>query len=166
MGSLPLAPPGKPNNINSSVQSLSCVQLFVIPWTAGHQTSLSITNPELAQSPVHQVSDAIQPSHPLLSPSPPALTFPSIRISSNESVLPNRWPKYWSLSFSINPSNDYSGLISFRIDWFDLLAVQGTQECEGHYKSTYWRYLSTGDIYSNNTGHQPQCWIRTFLYQI
>ena len=82
--------------------------------------------PELAQTHVHQVSDAIQPSHPLSSPSPPASIFPSIRVFSSESVLRIRWPKYWSFSFSISPSNEYSGLISFRIDWFDLLAVQVT----------------------------------------
>ena len=79
---------------------------------------------ELAQTHVHRVGDAIQPSHPLLSPSPPA--FISIRVFSKESVLLIRWPKYWSFSFSINPSNEYSELISFRIDWLDLLAVQGT----------------------------------------
>ena len=82
--------------------------------------------PELTQTHVHQVGDAIQPSSPLssvllLPPIPP-----SIRVSSNESVLRIRWPKYWSFSFSISPSNEYSGLISFRIDWLDLLAVQGT----------------------------------------
>ena len=82
--------------------------------------------PELAKTHVHWVSDAIQPSHPLSSPSPPAFKFSSIRVFSNESVLCNRWPKYSSFSFSISPSNEYSGLISFRIDWFDLLAVQGT----------------------------------------
>ena len=82
--------------------------------------------PELAQTNVHQVSDAIQPSHPLSSPSPPASIFPSIRVFSSESALRIRWPKYWSFSFSISPSNEYSGLISFRIDWFDLLAVQRT----------------------------------------
>ena len=81
---------------------------------------------ELAQTNVHQVSDAIQPPHSLLSPSPPPSIFPSIRVFSNESVLCIRWPKYWSFSFNISPSNEYSGLISFRIDWFDLLAVQGT----------------------------------------
>ena len=84
--------------------------------------------PELTQTHVHRVSDAIQPSHlcrPLLLP-PSA--FPSIRIFSNESVLRIRWPKYWSFSFSISPCNEYSGLISFRIDWFDLLVVQGTLE--------------------------------------
>ena len=78
---------------------------------------------ELAQTHVHQVSIAIQPSHPLLSPSLPSI-FPSIRVFSNESVLHIRWPKYWSLSFSISPSNEYPGLISFRMNWLDLLAVQ------------------------------------------
>ena len=82
--------------------------------------------PEFTQTHVHWVNDAIQPSHPLLSPSPPALNFPSIRVFSNASVLHIRWPKYWSFSFSISPSNEYSGLIYFRMDWFDLLAVQGT----------------------------------------
>ena len=80
--------------------------------------------PELAQTHIHRVSDAIQPSHPLSSPSPPASAFPSIRVFSNESVLCIRWSKYWSFSFSISPSHEYSGLISFRIDWFDLLAFQ------------------------------------------
>ena len=82
---------------------------------------------ELAQIHVHQVSDATQPSHPLLSPSPPYPSiFPSIKVFSNESVLRVRWPKYWSFSFNICPSNGYSGLISFRMDWLDLLAAQGT----------------------------------------
>ena len=80
---------------------------------------------ELAQTHVHWVSDAIQPSHPLTSPSPPSSIFPSISIFSSES-LRIRWPKYWSFSFSIRPSNEYSGLISFRFDWFDLLVVWGT----------------------------------------
>ena len=78
---------------------------------------------EFAQIHVRWVSDVIQPSHPLSSPS---LPFPSIRVFSSESVLPIRWPKYWSFSFSISPSNDYSGLISFRMDWLDLLVVQGS----------------------------------------
>ena len=81
---------------------------------------------ELAQIHVYQVGDAIQPSHPLLSPSLLPSIFPSIRVFSNESVLCIRWPKYWSFSFSISPSNEYSGLISFRIDQFDLLSE--TQE--------------------------------------
>ena len=82
---------------------------------------------ELAQTHIHRVGDAIQPSHPLSSPFllPPSI-FPSIRVFSNESVLSIRWPKYWSFSFNISPSNEYSGLISFRMDWLNFLAVQGT----------------------------------------
>ena len=82
--------------------------------------------PEFTQTHVHWVSDAIQPSHPLSSPSPPASIFSSIRVFSNESALHIRWPKYWSFSFSISPSSEYSGLISFRMDWLDLLTVQET----------------------------------------
>ena len=83
--------------------------------------------PELAQIHVHQASDAIQPSHSLLSPFTPALNLSQHQgLISNESVLRIWWPKYWSFSFSISPSSEYSGLISFRIDWLDLLAVQGT----------------------------------------
>ena len=82
--------------------------------------------PELAQTLVHWVGDTIQPCPSLSSPSPPTSVFPSIRVFSNESALYIRWPKDWSFSLSISPSNEYSGLISFRIDWFDLLAVQGT----------------------------------------
>ena len=81
--------------------------------------------PELAQTHVHRISDAIQPSHPLSSPSPLAFNLSSIRVFSNESVLCIRWPKYWSFSLSIGPSSEHSGPISFRIDWLDLLAVQG-----------------------------------------
>ena len=81
---------------------------------------------DLTQTHVHQVSDIIQPSHPLLLPFPPAFNFSCIRVFSNESVHHSRWPKCWSFSFSISPSNAYSGLISFRIDWLDLFAVQGT----------------------------------------
>ena len=110
----------------SSVQSLSHVPLFVTPWTAAHQASLSITN---SQSLLKLMSiELVMPSNylilclPLLLPS----IFPSIRVFSNELVLLIRWPKYCSFSFSISPSSEYSGLISFIIDWLDLLAVQGT----------------------------------------
>ena len=82
--------------------------------------------PELVQTYVHWVGHAIQPSHPLSLPSSPTFSLSSIRVFSNESALRSRWPRYWSFSFSISPSNECSGLFSFRIDWLDLLAVQGT----------------------------------------
>ena len=82
--------------------------------------------PEFTQTHVHQVGDAIQPSHPLSFPSPPAPNPPSIRVFSNKSALRMRWPKYWSFSLSISPSNEHPGLVSFRMDWLDLLAVQGS----------------------------------------
>ena len=111
----------------SSVQLLSHVQLFATPWTAAHQASLSITN---SQSLLKLMSiELVMPSNHLILCCPfllPPSIFPSIRVFSNESVLCIRWPKYWSFSFSISPSNEYSGLISFRMDWLDLLAVQGT----------------------------------------
>ena len=81
--------------------------------------------PSVSSNYVHQISDTIQPSHPLLSPSPPASIFPCFRVFLNESVLCIGWPKFWSFSFSISLSNEYSGLISFRIVWLDLLTVQG-----------------------------------------
>ena len=90
---------------------------------------------ELAQTHVHWVSDAIQPSHPLSSPSPPALNLSQHQGLFSESVLHIRWPKYWSLSFSISPSNECSGLISFRMDWLNLLAVQGTLKSLQHHSS-------------------------------
>ena len=111
----------------SSVQSLSHVRLFATPWTAAHQASLSVTD---SQSLLKLMSvEPVMPSNHLIFCCPLLLlpsVFPSISVFSNESVLHIRWPKYWSFSFSISPSNEYSGLISFRIDWFDLLAVQGT----------------------------------------
>ena len=117
----------------SSVHSLSPVQLFATPWTAECQVSLSITNSQSLLklmswvTQTHWVGDAFQPSYPLSSPSPfLLLIFPSIKVFASESVLPIRWPKYWSFSFSISPSNEYPGLISFRMDRLDLLEVQGT----------------------------------------
>ena len=111
----------------SSVQLFSCVRLFATPWTAACQASRSITN---SQSLLKLMSfESVMPSNHLILCHPllilPSI-FPSIRVFLNESVLHIRWPKYWSLSFSISPSSEYSGLISFRMDWLDLLAVQGT----------------------------------------
>ena len=111
----------------SSVQSLSHVRLFVTPWAEAFQASLSLTN---SQNLLKLMSfESVMPSNHLILCSPLLLLlsiFPSIRVFSNESVLHIRWPKHWSFSFNISPSNEYSGLISFRVDWFDLLAVQGT----------------------------------------
>ena len=92
--------------------------------------------PELIQTHIHRVGDAIQPSHPLLSPSPPACNLSQHQGLFYESVLHIRWPKYWSFSFRISPSNEYSGLISFRIEWLDLLAVQGTLKSLLQYHSS------------------------------
>src|SRR5574340_256857 len=111
----------------SSVQSLSCVQLFATPWTAACQASLSITNSRSLLRLMSVMS--VMPSNHLILCHPLLLLpsiFPSIRVFSNESVLRFRWPKYWCFSFSISPSSEYSGLISFRMDWLDLPAVQGT----------------------------------------
>ena len=110
----------------SSVQLFSRVRLFVIPWTAACQASLSVTNSHLFKL---ISTESVMPSNHLILCRPlllPPSIFPSIRVFSNESVLCIRWPKYWSFSFNISPSNEYSGLISFRVDWLDLLAVQGT----------------------------------------
>ena len=116
-----------PGLVFSSVQLLSRVRLFVIPWTAERQASQSITN---SGSLLKFMSiELVMPSNHLILCHLLLLlssVFPSIRVFSNESVLHIRWPKYWSFSFSISPSNEYSGLISFRIGWFDLLEVQGT----------------------------------------
>ena len=134
MGSIP----GWGNKILhvTSVQSLSHVQLFATPWTAACQASLPITN---SQTLLKLMSiELVMPSnhlilcHPLLLPS----FVLSIRIFSDESVLCIRWPKYWSFSFNISPSNEYSGLISFRIDWLDLFAVQGTLKSLLQYHSS------------------------------
>ena len=110
-----------------SVQLLSCVRLFATSWTTAHQASLSINNsPSLLKL---MSIESVMPSnhlflcHPLLLP--PSI-FPSIGVFSNESVLCIKWPKYWSFNFSMSPSNECSGLISFRIDWLDLFAIQGT----------------------------------------
>ena len=110
----------------SSVESLSCVWLFATPWTAAHQPSLSINSSWAYSNSCPFSWDVIQPSHPLSSRFPPAFNLSQHHVFFSESVLHIKWPKGWSFRFSISSSNEYSGLISFRIDWLDLLAVQGT----------------------------------------
>ena len=131
--SLPAELPGKPS-LSVSVQLLSRVWLYdpmdcSTPAFPVHHQLL-----EFAQTHVHWVGDAIQPSHPLSSPAPPVFSLSQHQVFSNESVLCIRWPKDWSFSFNISPSNEYSGLISFRIDWVDL-SVQGTLKSLQHHSS-------------------------------
>ena len=127
----------------SSVRLLSQVQLFAAPWTTTRQAALSITN---SWSPPKPMSiESVMPSNRLILCRPLLLLpsiFPSIRVFSNESAIRIRWPKYWSFSFNNSPSNEYPGLISFRIDWLDLLAVQGTLKslCQ-HHSSKAWVLL-------------------------
>ena len=121
----------------SSVESLSCVRLFATPWTTTRQASLSITNsqslPKVMSIELVMPSNHLILCHPLLLP--PSV-FYGIRVFSNESALRIRWPKYWSFNFNISPSNEHSGLISFRMDGLDLLAVQGTlKSLLQHYNS-------------------------------
>ena len=129
----------------SSAQLLSCVQLFATPWTAARQASLSITNSwsllKLMSIELVMPSNHLILCRPLLHPPP---IFPSIRVFPNESVFHIRWPKYWNFSFSISPSNEYSGLISFRMGWLDLLAVQGTLKSllQHHFKRINFSVLS------------------------
>ena len=132
------------------VQLLSRVRLSATPWTVSHQASLSFT---ISQSLLKLMStESVMPSshlilcHPLLLPS----IFPNIRVFSNVSTLCSRWPKHWSFSFSISPANEYSGLISFRIDWFDVLAVQGTL------KNLLWHHSSKTSI----LWHSASLWSR------
>ena len=142
-------------NLFSSVQLLSSVQLFATPWTAACQASLSITS---SQSLLKLMSiESVMPSnhlilyHPLLLP--PSI-FPSISIFSNESVLRIRWPKYWSFSLNISPSNEYSGLISFRMNWLDLLAVQRIPKSLLQHHSSKHQFFSTQlSLYSNSHIH-------------
>ena len=138
----------------TSVQSLSCVRLFATPWAAARQASLSTTNSRtlLKLTSIKSVmpSNHLILCHPLLLlPS----IFPSIRVFSNESVLYIRWPKYWSFSFSISPSKDYSGLISFRMDWLDLFAVQGTLKSLLQHHSSEASFLLRSDFFIFQFSH-------------
>ena len=137
------------------VQSLSHVWLFAIPWPADHQASLSFT---ISQSllKLMSIESGMPSNHLILCGSflLLSLIFPNIRVFSNESVLHIRWPKYWSFSFNISPSNEYSGLISFRIDWFDLLEVQGTlKSLLQHHSSKHQLFSVQPSLWSNS--HHP-----------
>ena len=140
----------------SSVQSLNHVQLFATPWTAERQASLSITN---SQSLLRLMSiESVMPSNHLILCRPLLLLpsiFPNIRVFSNESALHIRWPKYWSFSFNVSPSNEHSGLISYRMDWLDLLAVQGTL------KSLLQHHRSKASIHRPQLSSQPNSHIHT-----
>ena len=139
----------------SSVQSLGRVQLFVTPRTTACQASLSIINSQSLFK--HKSVDLVMSSNQLILCRPLLLLhsiFPSIKVFPNESILCIRWPKYWSLSFNVSPSNEYSGLISFRIDWFDLLAVQGTlKSLHQHHSSKASILLLKASITIINTLH-------------
>ena len=146
-------------SVSQPVKSLSCGRLFVTPLTVAHQASLSITNTQSLLKHMSIVS--VMPSnhvilcHPLLLP--PSI-FPSIRVFSNESVLCIRWPEYWTFSFSSSPFNEYSGLISLRMDWLYLLAVQGTLKSLLQHQSSKASilqhsafFISTHDYYKNHS---------------
>ena len=142
------------NQSVQSVQSLSRFRLFVTPWIAARQASLSITN---SKSLLKLMSrESVMPSshlilcHPLLLLPP---LPPSIRVFSNESTLRMRWPKYWSFSFSISPSNEHPGLISFRMDWLDLLAVQGTLKSLLHHYSSKASILQRSTFFTVQLSH-------------
>ena len=140
--------------ISQSVQLHSRVRLFATPWTAIYQASLSITN---SRSLLKLMSiESLMPSNHLILCHPLFLLpsiFPSIRIFSNESVLRIRWPKYWSFSFSISPSSEYPGLISFRMDWLDLLSVQSTLESLLQHPSSKISILQCSAFYKVQLSH-------------
>ena len=160
-------------NTISSVQSVSCAQLFATPWIIAQQASLSITNSQ--SSPKLMPIESVMPSSHLILCRPLLLLpsiFSSIRVFFSESVLCIKWPKYWGFSFNISPSNEYSGLISFRMDWLDLLAVQGTHKCllqhHNSKASILWRsaffivqlshpYMTTGKTIALTNGPLSDC---------
>ena len=142
----------------SSVQLLSRVRLFVILWTAARQASLSIT---ISRSLLKFMSKSVMPSNHLICCHPLLLqpsNIPSINFVSNESVLHIRWPKYWSFSFSIRPSSEYSGLISFRVEWLDLLAVQGTPKSFLQHHSSKASILQSSAFFILRLTYIPDYW--------
>ena len=145
------------------VQLLGHVWLFETPWTSARQASLSITN---SRSPPKPMSiESVMPSshlilcHPLLLPS----IFPSIKVFSNESTLRIRWPKYWSFSFNISPSNEHPGLICFRMDWLDLLAVQGTLKSLLQHQVQKHQFFNVSFVYSPTLTSLHDHWINHSL---
>ena len=138
-------------NVQFSSVTQSCPN-SATPWIAAHQASLSITNSQSLPK-LMSLKSVMPYNHLIICPPllPLPSIFPSIRVFSNESILPIRWPKYWSLSFSIYPSDEYSGLISFRMDWLDLLAVQGTL------KSLLQHHSSKASILSHSAFFMTQC---------
>ena len=143
----------------SSVQSLSHVQLFATPWTAARQASLSIIN---SWSLLKLMSiDSVMPSNHLILCHPLLLLpsiFPNIRVFSNESIFCIRWPKYWRFSFKIRPSNEYSGMISFGMDWLDLLAIQGTLKSLLQHHSSKASVLQHSDYFIVQLSHLHDYW--------
>ena len=144
----------------SSVQSLSCVRLFVTPWTTAHQASLSVINSWSLPRPMS--IESVMPSNHLilcylllLLPS----VFPSIRVFSNESVLHIRWPKYWSFGFNISPSSEHPGLISFRMDWLDLLESKGLSRV---FSNTT---VQKHQFFGTQLSSQSNCHIHTWLLE-
>ena len=138
----------------SAVQSLSLIWLFAIPWTSARQASLSITNSQ--SSPKLMSIESVIPSNHLIFCRPllflPSI-FPSIKVFSNESALRIWWPKHWSFSFNISPSNEHSGLISLRMDWLDLLAVQGTLKSHLQHHSSKASVLWHSDFFTVQLSH-------------
>ena len=150
-----------------AVQLLSCVQLFVTPWTAAHQASLSFT---ISWSLLKLMSiELVMASNHLILCCPLLLLpsiFPSIRVSSNESTLHIRWPKYWSFNFPISPSSDYSGLFTFRIDWFDLLTVQEALKSLLHHHSSKALILQCSAFFMAQLSHPYMTTGKTIAFTI
>ena len=144
-----------------SVQSLSCVRLFVTPWTAARQASLSITNSR--SLPKFMSIESVMPSNHLILCHPlflPPSMFLRIRVFSDKSALHIRWPQYWSFSFNISPPNEHPGLISFRMDWLDLLSVQGTLKSLLQHHSPKASILWCSAFFIVQLSQRPCAWLK------